>query len=301
MSAKYLVVLAGPTASGKTAWCIELARHFNTEIISADSRQFYREMNIGTAKPDAEQRSAIPHHFVNSLPVTTTYNAGIYEKECLALADRLFRKHDLLIMCGGSGLYIDAVLNGMDDLPAADPELRRELKTRSLDSLLRQLAELDPVYCRSADLENPQRVIRALEVCLITGKPFSDQRRAMPAVRTFRHILAGIDTDRETLYRRIDRRVDQMMEADLLEEVRALSSHRHREALQTIGYRELFRHLDGEMTLETAVELVKKNTRHYAKRQLTWWRRNKEIRWFKPHEYNLLLEFIERGTSIAHA
>jgi tRNA dimethylallyltransferase len=290
---KLLAVITGPTASGKTAWALALARRFGTEIVSADARQFYRELNAGTAKPTAAQRAAAPHHFIDTLSIAGPYNAGRYEADCLALLDVLFARHDVVILCGGSGLYINAVLYGFDRLPPADATLRRSLAARPLESLRAQLAALDPDYCANADLQNPQRVRRALEVCLLTGKPYSQLRSGRRAARPFAVHIAALDPDRKALYEAIDRRVDDMLSAGLVEEARALLPRRRLEALRTIGYTELFRHFDGELSLEQAVSLIRKNSRNYAKRQLTWLRSMDDVHWYKPQAFNDLERIIE--------
>lgn len=285
MNNKTLVVLLGATATGKTATSIRLARAFASRIVSSDSRQIYREMTIGTAKPDAEELSAVPHHFIGTRSVLEDYSAGRYEEDALRLLGELFEKHDVLFLVGGSGLYIDALCNGMDALPAVDPALRNRLaerlRTEGLDPLLEQLRELDPAYYGQVDRRNPQRIVRALEVCLQSGRPYSSLRRGTSRPRPFDIVRIGIRMPRSVLYDRIDRRVDIMMEQGLEQEARSLYGLRDRNALQTVGYRELFDFFDGKISREEAVELIKRNSRRYAKRQETWFGRDTSTRWFE--------------------
>jgi tRNA dimethylallyltransferase len=293
---KHLVVVAGPTATGKTDLSILLAKHFHTEIISADSRQFYREMNIGTAKPSENQLREIKHHFINSLSVTLDYNAGIFETECIALLNKLFEKHELLILTGGSGLYINAVLNGIDELPKADKELRALLKAKleenGLASLQEQLNELDPEYFQMADINNPQRVMRALEVCLSTGKNYSSFLGKNITKRNFAPIIIGLHAEKELLYERINKRVDEMIAAGLVEEAKTLLPYKDYNSLQTVGYKELVQYLEGKLSLGEAIELIKKNTRNYAKRQMTWFKKMNGIKWFEAGNMESMLSYI---------
>ena len=280
---RYLVSISGPTAVGKTDWAIRLARHYRTEILSADSRQFYREMQIGTAVPSAEELRAVSHHFIQHLSIAADYSVGDFRRDALKLLRDLFRRHSLIIMVGGSGLYMDAVTRGLDEFPEVAPEIREGLiekwKGEGIGALQELLAKADPDYHARVDLNNPQRLIRALEVCLGSGQPYSSflGRRRPPDF--FTHIPLGIQAPRQVVYQRIDARVDQMMEAGLLEEVRRLLPYRDTNALQTVGYRELFAFLEGHWDLETAVSEIKKNTRRFAKRQQTWLRKNPEIHW----------------------
>lgn len=282
---KYLIVIEGPTASGKTALGIALAQHFNAEILSCDSRQFFKEMTIGTAKPDAEELAAVVHHFVNCLSIEEAYNIGDFERDVLLFLDAYYQQNNIAIMVGGSGLYIRAVCEGIDVYPEVDQGIRlalnQELETKGIETLQEELAELDPVYHSTVDLSNPHRLIRALEVCRGTGEPFSSFQGKRKIVRPFEIIKIGIDWDRAKLYGRINRRVDLMMDAGLLEEAKLLYPKRHLNALQTVGYREFFDHFDGKLTLKEATELVKRNTRRYAKRQLTWLRKEKDLHWIK--------------------
>lgn len=282
---KTLVVLLGATATGKTATAIRLARAFGSEIVSSDSRQIYREMSIGTAKPTAAELAAVPHHFIGIRSVREDYSAGRYEEDALECLDELFKRHDVLFLVGGSGLYIDALCNGMDALPEVDAELRRELteqaRREGLGPLLERLRELDPEYYERMDRHNPQRVVRALEVCLQSGRPYSTLRKGASRPRPFDIVRIGIRMPREVLYERIDRRVDIMMEQGLEQEARSLYGLRDCNALQTVGYRELFDWFDGKITREKAVELIKRNSRRYAKRQETWFGRDERTRWFE--------------------
>ncbi len=283
-----LIVIAGPTGSGKTDLGVALARRFGAPVLSTDSRQVYRGMKIGSAQPSDEQLAAVPHYFIADREVTERFTCADFESEALALLDRLFAEHKYVVAVGGSGLYIDALCNGLDELPDADMELRGELTERlsreGLGTLAGQLRELDPAYWETVDRQNPARVVRALEVCLQTGKPFSSFRTGGKTERPFRIIKIGVTMDRAELYARIDRRVDAMMDAGLEAEARALYLFRALPSLQTVGYREMFAYFDGEYGLERAVELIKRNSRRYAKRQLTWFGRDVEIRWFHPSD-----------------
>ena len=291
-----LVVITGPTAIGKTRLAIELAKTFSTEIISCDSRQFYQELDIGVARPSAEELKAIPHHMIGFLSVRESYNAYRFENDVLGLCRKLFQLTDRIIMTGGSGLYIQAVTHGIDDLPDPDPALRHELKEKlgseGIEALKLQLKTLDPEYFHVVDRNNPNRLLRALEVCLTTGRPYSSLRTGQPVQRPFQAIRIGLQTAREILYERINRRVDQMMERGLLDEVQSLYSCKDLNALNTVGYKELFAYLDGHCSLENAVEKIKTNTRRYAKRQLTWLRKDPEIQWFEPENLEAIKEYI---------
>lgn len=284
MGIKTLMVIVGPTAIGKTALSIELAKYFRTEIISADSRQFFKEMSIGTAKPSPEELAEVPHHFINSHSITTLFSTGDFETASLQLIETLFQKHDVLIMAGGSGLYIDAICKGLDDLPEIDLNIREQLNhqlaSEGIDVIRKQLRERDPEYFARVDQFNPQRMIRGLEMVLSTGQKLSSFLTAKAKKRPFNIIKIGLNTDRELLYDRINRRVDLMMEAGLLEEVQSLLPYRSYNALNTVGYSELFDHLDGKTDLSSAIAMIKQNTRRFAKRQLTWFRRDEDIIWF---------------------
>jgi tRNA dimethylallyltransferase len=289
---KTLLVIAGPTAAGKTAVAIKLAQQLKTEIISADSRQFYREMSIGTAKPTDEELAAAKHHFINSHSVTENFNVGDFEKQSLQLLDELFKTHDRVIMAGGSGLFIQAVTKGFDDLPVADAATREklnlELAEKGIQFLQDQLKTADPDYYNLVDLNNPQRLIRALEVFEATGKPISSYRKAVTNKRSFNCIKIGLDLPREILYQRINQRVDDMIAQGLVEEVRSLLPYRQLNALNTVGYSELFGYFNGKTDLNTAIELIKQNTRRFAKRQLTWFRKDKEIKWLMADDPELI-------------
>lgn len=285
---KTLLVIAGPTASGKTAVAIRLAQYYKTVIVSADSRQFYQEMSIGTAKPSADELDAAKHYFIDSHTVNQKFSVGDYEKQGLALLDELFKIHDMVILVGGSGLYIKALCEGFDDIPQADPEIREHLNNefakKGITTLQEELKTADPVYYEEVDLNNPQRIIRALEVFRHTGKPFSSYRKATINSRPFRSIKIGLDMPREVLYNRINQRVDGMVNQGLVDEVKSLLPYRHLNALSTVGYSELFAYLDGKTDLNRAIELIKQNTRHFAKRQLTWFKKDKEIHWLDPND-----------------
>lgn len=286
MDRKLLIIL-GPTAVGKTDYSIKEALKYGSPVISCDSRQIFREMSIGTAVPSDEQLSAVPHYFIHSHSVTELYSAGRYEVEALALVERLFDEgHDTLVMAGGSGFYIDAFCRGLDDFPPVDMELReslnRRLREEGVESLRLDLKRLDPESYSSMDIANGQRVLRALEVCLTAGRPYSSFKTSPSRKRNFSIEKTGLIRPRDVLYDRINRRVLGMVDSGLVEEVRGLAGYRHLPALQTVGYKEIFQYLDGEISLDRAVELIQRNTRHYAKRQLAYWSRDPEIRWVSP-------------------
>lgn len=289
-------MVVGPTGSGKSALAVKLATHLNTPIISTDSRQVFRGMPIGTAQPTAEELATAKHYFIADREVEDDFNCGKYEVEALALLDKLFKDNEYVVAVGGSGLYVQALCEGMDDLPDADPALRDSLKQRleseGLESLVAELRTLDPTYAEEVDVCNPARVMRALEVCLTTGRPYSEQRKGVTAERPFNIIKIGTDMPRDVLYDRINRRVDMMVEEGLEAEARTMYPKRHLNALQTVGYRELFEYFDGNCTFEEAVELVKRNSRRYAKRQLTWFRRDEQTAWFNPSDIEAILAHI---------
>ena len=297
MSTKHLIVIVGPTGSGKTDLSIAVASHLQCPIISTDSRQFYRGIPIGTAQPDAEQLAAVEHHFIASHDITDDFNSGAYEQAALKRLDELFAKHDSVVAVGGSGLYIKALCEGMDDLPEVEPALRNELserlKSEGLEALTEQLRELDPAFYEVVDRKNPARVVRALEVCLSTGKPYSTLRTGTKRERPFEIIKIGVNMAREILYERIDRRVDIMIEQGLEQEARSVYHLRHLNSLQTVGYREMFDYFDGTISRDEAIELIKRNSRRYAKRQLTWFNRDEQIEWFEPTERAKILEYID--------
>jgi tRNA dimethylallyltransferase len=294
---KRLIVIVGATGSGKTDLSVGVAEHFGAPIISTDSCQFYRGMAIGTAQPSREQMARVEHHFVDCLDVNEEFNCGAYERVALERLEVLFEKHDTVVAVGGSGLYIKALCKGMDDLPDAEPELREELlkrlETEGLEALVEQLRELDEAYYNEVDRCNPQRVLRAVEVCLTTGQPYSSLRKGGAKKRDFEIVKVGIDYPREELYDRINRRVDIMMADGLEAEARAMLPHRHLNALQTVGFSELFDYFDGTISKEEAVELIKRNSRRYAKRQMTWFRRDKEIQWFTKAKVDEVVAYLE--------
>jgi tRNA dimethylallyltransferase len=285
-SQKLLVMVVGPTAVGKTALSIELAKHFQTEIISADSRQFFRELNIGTAKPSEKELSTVKHYFIDTLSVKEHYNAGKYEKEASVLIEQLFHQHNILVMVGGSGLYINAVCDGFDNIPEIDKSVQKKItelyKREGLPALQEQLRNLDSDYFNGTDLNNPQRIIRALTVCISSGLPYSSFLKGARKSRDYSIVKLGLSMKREQLYDHINTRVDKMMEAGLLNEVEALLPYKQLNALQTVGYKELFSYLDHQYGLERAIALIKQHTRNFAKRQLTWFKKDKSIHWFEP-------------------
>ncbi|MCM5664081.1 tRNA (adenosine(37)-N6)-dimethylallyltransferase MiaA [Galbibacter mesophilus] len=284
MNNKYLITVVGPTAIGKTALAIDLANAFSTEIISSDSRQFFKEMKIGTAVPDEAELSAAKHHFIQHKSIFENYSVGDFEREALELLSELFKKHDVVIMAGGSGLYNKAVMDGLDDFPEVDSSIREGLNKRlqeeGIEGLQLQLKNLDPSHYKNIDSQNPHRLIRALEICLGTGKPYSSFLQQKKSNRAFKSIQIGLTADRDVIYDRINRRVDIMMENGLLEEAEKLYPNRELNALQTVGYRELFEYFDGNWTLDFAISEIKKNTRRFAKRQLTWLRKDESVLWF---------------------
>lgn len=281
---------------GKTDVAIQLALHFKTEIISADSRQFYREMSVGTAKPDTQQLGKVKHHFIGQLSIHDYYNVSKFENEVLELLKELFEKHNVVFLVGGSGLYIDAVCNGIDDFPDPAPELRSYLKGILLDEGISKLQEmllsLDPEYFATVDVNNPNRLLRALEVCHTTGKKFSEQRLNNSKNRNFQIIKIGLKLPRPELFNRIGQRVDNMIDNGLVKEVEGLLLFRHLNALNTVGYKEIFEFLDENTSLQQAIENIKTNTRRYAKRQLTWFNRTSEYKWFEPSQLNEITNHI---------
>lgn len=292
---KRLIVIVGPTGSGKTDMSIRVAQHFAAPILSTDSRQFYRGIPIGTAQPTTEQLEAVEHHLIASHELDDCLNCGSYEVLAMNTLEKLFEKHDTVVAVGGSGLYVQALCEGMDELPQADEKLREELARRlreeGLEALGRELQRLDPAYWEEVDRCNPARVLRALEVCLQTGRPYSELRTGKSRRRDFEIMKIGVDMPREELYERINRRVDKMIEQGLEAEARKVYPMRHLNSLQTVGYKELFSWFDGEISREEAIELIKRNSRRYAKRQLTWFRRDEAIRWFHPSEYEKAIAY----------
>ena len=295
---KTLIVVVGPTAVGKTALAIQLANHFKTSIISADSRQFYQEMSIGTAKPNAEELAQANHYFINSRSIAEDYTAGDFEREALVRLAVLFKSTDVVIAVGGSGLFVRALTEGLDDLPEAGEEIRDKLnewfRKEGLEPLKQRLQEIDPTYYEKADIDNPQRVIRAIEVFEASGKPISYFMNKQKAERPFQVITIGLNTDREWLYNRINRRVDLMMEAGLLEEVKSLLPFRNKPALLTVGYAEIFEYLDGKISLEDAVSQIKQNSRRYAKRQITWFKKYGNTVWFEPQDKDEIFAYLDQ-------
>lgn len=281
---KTLLVLTGPTGVGKTELSLRLAEHFGTPILNADSRQIYREIPIGTAAPTAEEQARVQHYFVGTRSITDDYNAGQYERDALALLDQLFAQRDCVLMVGGSMMYIDAVCRGLDEMPNVPTELRQQLKNRyqseGLAYLQSEVQRLDPDYYGQVDQQNPQRLLHALEVCLATGHPYSSFRKGVTRQRPFRVIKIGLTRPRDILYARINQRVLQMMQDGLRDEALAVYPLRHLNSLQTVGYRELFRAFEGEWTEDTAIQMIQQNSRHYAKRQLTWYRADSDMHWF---------------------
>lgn len=293
---KYLIVVGGATASGKTGFAIRLAQHFRTEIVSCDSRQFYREMSIGTAKPTPEEMHQAPHHFIGHISIEQPYTAGDFETDALALLDRLFLQHQSVILCGGSGLFIKAVCEGLDQFPEVPEtiitDLQHDFETNGLAALQEELAASDPEYYQEVDLQNPRRLLRALSVIRASGQAFSAFRTRKSKPRSFQPVYLQMNLPREALYDRINRRVDLMMAQGLEAEARNLYPKRHLPALQTVGYQELFDHFDGSISLEEAIELIKRNSRRYAKRQLTWFRRDGFWESFQSDELDEALAFI---------
>ena len=294
---KTLIVILGPTAIGKTDVAVKLAKHFHTDIISADSRQFYKDIQIGTAKPLPEEMEGVRHHFIDTLELHENYNVYEYEKDVLVLLEDLFKEHNIVLMTGGSGLYIDAVCNGIDELPDADEVLREELKRKfeeeGIGFLQEEVKRLDPDFYEVVDRNNPNRMMRAIEVCRIMGMPYSKLRKSETRQRDFNILKIGLNTNRERLFDSINLRVDKMIHAGLLDEAKRVYQFREFNSLNTVGYKELFMYLDGKESLEWAIEKVKTNTRRYAKRQLTWFNNDKDIRWFEPDQINQIIEIID--------
>jgi len=295
---KTLISVVGPTAIGKTSTGIALAQHYQTEIISADSRQFFKEMEIGTAVPSSEELAAAKHHFIQHISVEDKYSVGDFETEAIEKLNELFKQHDQVLMVGGSGLYVKAVLEGLDHFPKVEASVREQLNLQleeeGIEKLQQRLKELDPIYAENVDLENPHRVIRALEICISSGKPYSSFLNNSSAERNFNTIKIGLTAPRELIYERIEKRVDLMIEQGLLDEVKRVYEKRELNALNTVGYKEIFQFFDGNWTIDFAIAEIKKNTRRFAKRQLTWFRKDEEIEWFnydvKPQE---IINFID--------
>ncbi len=291
-----LIVIAGPTAIGKTAKAIQLAQSLDSEIISADSRQFYKELKIGVATPSIDELEAVKHHFVGHLSITDYYNVSRYEHDVLRLLETYFKEHQYAILVGGSGLYIDAVCKGIDDLPDPDKDIRQRLKNtyakNGLEPLKEQLQELDPLYYQIVDLNNPNRILRALEVCLATGRTYTSLRNNETKAREFEIIKIGLDRPREELFDNIEQRVDRMIQVGLVDEVRSLQDYKNLNALNTVSYKEIFNFLDGTWSFDKAIEKIKTHSRRYAKRQLTWFRKDQDISWFHPDEIDKIHAYI---------
>ena len=293
---KTLIVITGPTAVGKTRLCIDIAKHFGIPIINADSRQIYKELKIGTASPTDEERREVQHYFVGTLSLEDYYSASLYEQQVLALLDTLFKTHDYALMAGGSMMYIDAVCNGIDDIPTIDNETRATMKRRlqeeGLESLCKELQRLDPDYYEIVDRQNPKRVVHALEICTMTGKTYTSFRKREKKSRPFRMIKIGLNRERQELYDRINARVDEMMKKGFLEEAKGLIGLKNLNALNTVGYKELFDYLEGRWTLEEAIERIKGNTRRYARKQLTWYKKDEQMKWFHPDQKEDIINYI---------
>lgn len=299
MESKKLIVVVGPTAVGKTNLAIQLALQYKTEIISADSRQIYRELEIGTAKPTAEELSLVPHHFINSHSIRQNFDAGAYGREALALINTLFEKYNTLVLCGGSGLYVRAVLEGFDEMPDIPPGIREEInqqyKANGLTWLQQQVQAADPDYFELVDVQNPHRLIRALELHRALSKPMSELRMKKKLEHPFTIVKIGLELERAELYNRIDTRMDTMITAGLFDEAKKFFPDRNLNALQTVGYREIFEYIEGKYDRDEAVRLLKRNTRHYAKRQVTWFKKDREIAWFNPGQVSAIIELIDRS------
>lgn len=296
--AKNLLVIIGPTGVGKTELSLRIAENFGTEIVSADSRQLYANLKIGTAAPTLEELQRVPHHFIGTLQLTDYYSAAQYEEDALKLLDHLFQTKDVVILTGGSMMYVDAVCKGIDDIPTVDEETRKTLLERyekeGLEQLCAELKLLDPDYYKIVDLKNHKRVIHALEICYMTGKTYTSFRTQEKKTRPFRMIKIGLTRDREELYARINQRVDIMMEQGLLDEVKQVYPYRQLNSLNTVGYKELFNYLDGEWELPFAIDKIKQNSRIYSRKQMTWFKRDEEIRWFHPNQEEDILTYIKQ-------
>lgn len=294
-----LIIISGPTAIGKTAMAIKVAQAFNAEVLSADSRQFYKELKIGVATPSDEELNAVIHHFIGHLSIHDYYNVSAYENDVLSFLETYFKSKTTAVMVGGSGLYIDAVCNGIDEFPDIDEKLRKNLKEKleqeGIESIRAMLKALDSAYYELVDVNNPKRMIRALEVCIATGKPFSEQRKNQTVERDFNIIKIGLSRPREELVEIIHQRVEIMLEMGLLDEVKSLYPNKDLNALNTVGYKEIFNYLDGDWTLDLAIEKIKTNTRRYAKRQMTWFKKDKDIEWFLPDSYEEIINYINKS------
>jgi tRNA dimethylallyltransferase len=294
---KTLIIIAGPTAVGKTDLCVKIAKLLDTEVVSADSRQFYRELAIGTAKPTLEEMDGVKHHFIDSHSIKDYYSVGDFERDCLAVLEEIFTRKDVTILTGGSGMFIKMITDGIDEMPEVDLDLRQKIAQRleneGLEILSSELKTLDPVYYEQVDIQNTQRVLRALEVCISTGKPFSSFRKNQKVERPFRMIKIALERPREELYARIDKRMDIMLASGLEEEAKYVIDFREHYALKTVGYREIYEHLDGDYDREEMVRLLKRNSRRYAKRQMTWFKNQDEFQWFDAKDEAGIVEFIK--------
>lgn len=302
MDKKILIVIVGPTGIGKTNLSIALAKHYNTEIISSDSRQIYRELSIGTATPKPQQLNTVNHYLIHSLSIHDYYNASMFEQDALLHLKKIYEHNPIAILVGGSMLYVDTLCRGIDDLPTTPKSIREQIQQRlsemGLDALKAELQHIDPDYCETADLKNPKRITRALEVFYTTGEPISKFRTNTKQERDFEVIKIGLDAPRNLLYERINQRVDLMMEQGLEEEARGVYPFKHLNALNTVGYKELFEYFDGEISRNEAIEKIKSNTRNYARKQLTWFRKDTEIQWFTINQENEIMNWIENQIQI---
>ncbi len=294
--AKTLIVITGPTAVGKTQLCLDIARHFGIPIINADSRQIYKELSIGTAKPSAEEQQTVKHYFVGTLSLQDYYSASLFESQVMNLLDMLFKTSDYALMAGGSMMYIDAVCDGIDDIPTIDNDTRATMKQRladeGLEKLCEELQRLDPEYYEIVDRQNPKRVVHALEICTMTGRTYTSFRKREKKERPFHIVKIGLNREREELYNRINTRVDMMMQQGLLQEAETLYPLRDLNALNTVGYKEMFEYINGHWPLDEAVERIKGNTRRYARKQLTWYKKDQQIRWFHPNQKKEIIDYI---------
>jgi tRNA dimethylallyltransferase len=298
---KKLIVIAGPTAVGKTAVAIRVAHHFRTEIVSADSRQIFKELTIGTAKPDEVELATVPHHFINSHTIAQAYDAATYGEEALLVVKNIFQHHDEVVLCGGSGLYVKAICDGFDDIPPVDEAIRAELirqfEAHGIQWLQGEMEKLDPEHYATIDKLNPHRLIRALEIKIGTGNSIATYRTNQRRQHDFSIVKIGLELPREVLYERIDTRMEKMIEAGLFEEARRMLPYRAHQALQTVGYQEIFGYFDGSYSKEEAVRLLKRNSRHYAKRQMTWFKRDEAFKWFQPDQVTEIIEYVENQTT----
>ena len=297
ISLKTLIIIAGPTAVGKTDLCVKIAKLLDTEVVSADSRQFYRELAIGTAKPTIEEMAGVKHHFINSHSIQDYYSVGDFERDCLVVLEEIFQRKNVAILTGGSGMFIKMITDGIDEMPEADLDLRQNLAQRldneGLEVLADELKNLDPIYYQQVDIQNTQRVLRALEVCISSGQPFSSFRKNQKVERPFRMIKIALERPREELYARIDKRMDMMLANGLEGEAKSVIDFREHYALKTVGYREIYEHLDGEYDREEMIRLLKRNSRRYAKRQITWFKNQDEFHWFDAKNEEEIMRFIE--------